>query len=308
MSGAVDLSGLKQRADAARQQPPGGAGSTSGGSAQAPTGAPVIDVTESTFQQEVVDRSMNTLVVVDLWADWCEPCKQLSPVLEKLASEFNGAWVLAKIDVDANQRIPQLFGVQSLPTVIAIGGGQPVDAFQGALGEQEIRKWLNSMLDSLREKLPGIAAAEQAAAQAGDEAEQEDSRFTEAENALDRGEFSEAEAAYQRILDAEPNNEQAQAALKQVRFIARASEVDQEAATRADAQPGDIDLQISAADLEVMQQQPERAFARLINTIRVSSGEDLARLRDHLVELFELFDPSDERITKARRDLASALF
>ncbi|WP_317495196.1 tetratricopeptide repeat protein [Haloechinothrix sp. LS1_15] len=305
LSGAVDLSGLKQRADAARQQGTPGSG---GAQDAAPAGGVVVDVTESTFQAEVVDRSRNTLVVVDLWADWCQPCKQLSPVLEKLAAEYGGSWVLAKVDVDANQRIAQLFGAQSLPTVIAVAGGQPVDAFSGALGEQEIRNWLNTLLDALRDKLPGIAAAEQAAQQGAEQDEQEDPRFTEAEDALARGDFAAAEAAYQRIVEAEPNNEEAVAALRQTRFLARTSGIDPQVVARADADPGDIDAQLAAADLAVAQQQVEQGFDRLIRTIRGAAGDDRDRVRNHLVELFELFDPNDERVLKARRDLASALF
>ena len=155
LSGAVDLSALKARAEAARKQPaqqPAGPGDAP---PPASSSDAVIDVTEATFQAEVVERSLQQLVIVDLWADWCGPCKQLSPVLERLAAESGGAWVLAKVDVDANPRIAQLFGAQSIPTVVAIGAGQPVDAFSGALPEPEIRKWLNALLDALRDKLPG---------------------------------------------------------------------------------------------------------------------------------------------------------
>ncbi|MQA63992.1 MAG: tetratricopeptide repeat protein [Actinophytocola sp.] len=303
LSGAVDLSGLKQRADAARQHPPG---SEQGGPAQAP-GADdsVIDVTEASFQADVVERSMQQLVVVDLWAEWCGPCKQLSPVLERLASESNGAWVLAKVDVDANPRIAQVFGAQSIPTVVAIAGGQPVDAFSGALPEPEIRKWLNALFDALRDKLPGI----QAAGPPGEpEPEQEDPRFIEAEDAFARGDFAEAEAAYERILAAEPANELAKSALNQVRFAARTGSVDRSVIARADADPADIDAAMGAADLEVADGQVDQAFARLIAGIRTSTGEQKDRIRAHLVELFELFDPADERVMKARRDLASALF
>ncbi|MBB3665887.1 putative thioredoxin [Prauserella sediminis] len=315
LSGAVDLSGLKQRAEASQQQagpsaasgeappPSGGAGGGGAGGA----GGAVIDVTESSFQAEIVERSMNTLVVVDLWADWCGPCKQLSPVLEKLAGEANGAWVLAKVDVDANPRISQLFGVQSIPTIVAIAGGQPVDAFSGALPEPEIKQWLNKLLDALRDKLPGIRAAEEGAAAEPVE-EPEDERFTEAEDAFARGDLAAAEAAYQRILDAEPANEQAKAALNQVRFAARAAESDASAIAKADADPADLDAQLAAADQEVAQQQVEAAFARLVDTIRRTAGQDRDRVREHLVGLFELFDPADDRVAKARRDLAGALF
>lgn len=317
LSGAVDLSGLKQRAESTKQQPAGSpaggdaaqppTGAAGAGGSSAPGGGAVVDVTEATFQSEVVDRSMETLVVVDLWAEWCGPCKQLSPVLEKLAAESGGAWVLAKVDVDANPRISQLFGVQSIPTIVAIAGGQPVDAFSGALPEPEIKQWLDRLLDALRDKLPGIRAAEQSGGAEPAE-EPEDERFTEAEEAFARGDFAAAEAAYQRILDAEPANEQAKAALNQVRFAARAGQSDPSVIAKADADPSDVDAQLAAADQEVAQQQVEAGFRRLIDLVRRSAGEDKNRVREHLVGLFELFDPADERIAKARRDLASALF
>lgn len=303
LSGAVDLSALKARADATREQPSSGAPQDQAG--QSTNGA-VIDVTEATFQAEVVERSLRQLVVVDLWADWCGPCKQLTPVLEKLAAESNGAWVLAKIDVDANPRVSQLFGVQSIPTVVAIAGGQPVDAFSGALPEPQIRQWLTQLLDTLRDKLPGVQGAEQGAPAQTEEPE--DPRFTEAEAALERGDFEAAKAAYQHILDSEPGNEQAKAALVQVRFIARASRVDPSAVAQAEADPDNLEAQCAAADYEVAQQDVASGFARLINLVRRTSGIDRDRVREHLVELFELFDPADERVLKARRDLASALF
>lgn len=307
LSGAVDLSALKARADAARQQPPEpGAPPGTGGASQPATGDAVIEVDEATFQTEVVERSLSHLVVVDLWAEWCGPCKQLSPLLERLAAEGNGAWVLAKVDVDANPRIAQLFGVQSIPTVVAIGGGQPVDAFSGALPEPEIRKWLSSLLDALRDKLPGIRVAEQGAG--GPVEEPEDPRFVEAEEAFERGDFAGAQAAYERILDVEPANEQAKAALVQVKFAGRASEIDPSALTRAEASPDDLDAQFAAADFEVAEQRPEDGFARLTALVRRTSGDDRNRVREHLVELFDLFDAADERVMKARRELASALF
>ena len=301
LSGAVDLSALKARADAARQPPAAPPPSTDGA---APTvdGA-VFDVSEATFQAEVVERSMQQLVVVDLWADWCGPCKQLSPVLERLAAQSGGAWVLAKIDVDANPRIAQLFGAQSIPTVVAIAGGRPVDAFAGALPEPEIRKWLGALLDALKDKLPGVEGAE------GEPVEEpEDPRFTEAEDAFDQGDFAAAEAAYQRILDVEPANELAKAALVQVRFAARAGQTDPAALAKADANPDDLDAQFAAADFEVADNRAEDGFVRLIGVVRRTAGEDRNRVREHLVSLFDLFDPADERVAKARRNLASALF
>jgi putative thioredoxin len=302
LSGAVDLSALKARADSAPRRdvhsgPPTGAGVTW-----------VVDVTEQSFQTDVVDRSMQVLVVVDLWATWCGPCKQLSPVLERLAAAGGGAWVLAKIDVDANPRIAQLFGAQSIPTVIAIAGGQPIDAFAGARPEPEVKRWITSLLDALRAQLPGIRAAERGAAGSQPGVEPEDPRFTAAEAALATGDYAAAEAAYQQILATEPANEQARIALAQVRFLARAEAVDPAAVARADAAPDDVDAQIAAADAEVAAEMPERAFDRLVGAVRRLSGEDCDRARAHLVGLFELFPPDDPRIISARRALARALF
>jgi putative thioredoxin len=302
IAGAVDLSSLKARAESAPRRDTQGA-PASGGAARW-----VVDVTEHSFQTDVVDRSMQVLVVVDLWATWCGPCKQLSPVLERLAAAGGGAWVLAKIDVDANPRIAQLFGAQSVPTVIAIAGGQPIDAFAGARPEPEVKQWIKSLLDALRDQLPGIRAAEQGAASSQPRAETEDPRFTAAEAALGAGDYAAAEAAYQQILATEPANEQAKMALAQVRFLARTATADPAATAKADAALDNVDAQIAAADAEVAAEMPERAFERLVAAVRRLTGEDCNRARAHLVALFELFPPDDPRVTSARRALARALF
>jgi putative thioredoxin len=251
---------------------------------------------------------MDVPVVVDLWATWCQPCKQLSPVLERLAEEGRGTWILAKVDVDANPRIGQAFGVQSIPMVIAVAGGQPVTGFNGARPEPEVRQFIDSLVSQLRDQLPGIKAAEQAGAAGADEEPSEDPRFTEAEDALERGDYSAAEAAYERILAAEPANEQAVAALAQVRFLARSEQADPGAIARADAAPDDLDAQLAAADAELAGEQIEAAFARLVATVGRTSGEDRDRAREHLVGLFELFASDDSRVMSARRALARVLF
>lgn len=304
LSGAVDLSALKARAEATAD-PRDGGGRPSAGASQS-----IVDVTEADFQAEVIERSLQVPVIVDLWATWCEPCKQLSPVLERLAEAGGGTWVLAKIDIDANPRIAQLFGVQSVPTVVAVAAGQPVDAFAGAMPEPQVRQWIDSLLDALRDRMPGIKAAEQAASGVADghADEQLDPRFAVAEEAIKRGDLATAETAYQQVLGAEPNNEQARAALSQIRFMSRAQSADPGAIVRADANPGDVDAQIAAADAELAENSVERAFARLMNTVRRTTGAERDRVREHLVEMFGLFPVDDPRVATARRNLASALF
>lgn len=304
LSGAVDLSALKARAEATAKPRDGGAARSAGGATT------VVDVTEATFQAEVIERSLQVPVIIDLWATWCGPCKQLSPVLERLAEAGGGTWVLAKIDVDANQRIAQLFGVQSVPTVIAVAAGQPVDAFAGAMPEPQVRQWIESLLDALRDRMPGIGAAEQARQGAGNGQPEElgDPRLTAAEDAIERGDFAAAEAAYQQILDAEPGNEEARAALAQVRFAVRAQQADPGAIVRADSNPGDVTAQLAAADAELAEYNVEAAFNRLINVVRRTAGDERDRVREHLVELFGLFPVDDQRVAAARRNLASALF
>ncbi len=309
IAGAVDLSALRARADAASQpQRTPNAPSAPGVPVGAPVGGWVIDVTEQTFQAEVVDRSMQVPVVVDLWATWCQPCKQLSPVLERLAQEGSGTWMLAKVDVDAQPGVAQLFGVQSIPTVVAIVGGQPVEAFAGVQPQDQVREWIRGIVDSAREQLPGVAAAEAAAAGGAEEPQPGDPPFIAAEEALDAGDYDAAAAAYQQILDSEPANVEAKAALSQVRFMARAEAADPDAPARADAAPDDVDAQLAAADTELARQDVERAFERLVETVRRSAGEDRVRVREHLVELFDLFPVDDARVVAARRSLARAIY
>jgi putative thioredoxin len=253
----------------------------------------VIDVTEATFQSEVLERSLHTPVVIDFWAEWCEPCKQLSPVLEKLAVEGGGSWVLAKVDVDANPRLAQMFRVQGIPMVYAIVGGQPVDAFSGVVPEAQLRQWLEAIL-----KAGGV------------ELEQpEDPRLQAADEALIVGDLDAAEQAYKKILAESPADDAAEAGLAQVALTRRITGLNPAAVlAAAEAAPDDMEAQLRAADVEVISGQAEQGYRRLIDLIRRSSGDDKETIRKHLVSLFTVAGPDDPAVANARRALASALF
>jgi putative thioredoxin len=144
----ADLSALKARFAAASGPASAPTSASSPDRAATSTGSPIVDVTDATFQAEVVERSLQVPVIVDLWASWCGPCSVLSPALERLATEANGAWILAKVNADANPGIPQRFGLQLIPMVVVIKGGQPLDAFAGVPKEPAIRQWLSGLLDA----------------------------------------------------------------------------------------------------------------------------------------------------------------
>jgi len=289
LRGAVDLSALRTPPPAPPRPAPAGeaAGRPSG------AGVAVIDVTEATFQSEVAERSLTTPVVIDFWADWCGPCKQLSPVLEKLAVEYGGAFVLAKIDVDANPRLAQAFGVQSIPMVFAVAGGRPVDAFTGVVPETQLRQWLDALL-----KAAGAQATET-----------EDPRITAADDALMSGDLDGAEQAYRKILAESPADSAAEAGLAHVELARRVLGVDPaKALAEAEAKPEDIAAQLLAADVEVLSGQADKAYARLVDVVRRTSGEDREAARKHLVSLFTVAGRDDPAVASARRALASALY
>lgn len=304
MSGAVDLAAVKARSEAAARAasaPPPSAGQF------------VVAATEANFQAEVLDRSFQVPVLLDLWADWCEPCKQLSPLLERLAQEFGGSWVLATVDVEANPRIAQMLQVQSIPTVFAVIGGQLVPGFQGALPEAQVREFLTALLQAASQAGlagPGAAAGapDGTAGPAAAPEPPEDVRFTAAEDALEAGNFDLAAERYQAILNAEPANVEAQLALRQVGLLRRLSALPRDALQVAAAEPDNVEAQLAAADAELANNQIEAAFSRLVGLVRRLRGEDRMPVRDRLVEYFELLGPDDPRVPPARRELANALF
>jgi putative thioredoxin len=253
----------------------------------------IIDVTEATFQSEVLERSLQTPVIIDFWADWCGPCKQLSPILEKLAIEGNGAWVLARIDVDANPRLAQMFRVQGIPMVFAVVGGQPVDAFTGVVPEAQLRPWIDAVL-----KAGGVPVETPS-----------DPRLDSADDALMAGDLEAAEQAYKKILAESPADTAAEAGLAQVALLRRVQGTEPAAVlAAAAAAPDDVAAQTLAADVEMLSGQAENAYQRLVDLVRRTAGAEREAARQHLVSLFTVAGPDDPAVAAARRQLASALF
>ncbi len=303
VAGAVDLSGLRPPTAA----PSSGGTPGAGGVGTAGTEL-VFDVTEAEFEDRVLRRSLQVPVLVDFWASWCGPCKQLSPLLEKLAAEGNGSWALAKIDVDANQGISGQLQIQSIPTVMLAIGGRLIQGFTGALPEQDLRSFLQQVLAAAEQaglSGPGGAPSPELL----DEGPAPEPEVLVAEEALEQGDFAAAEAAYDALLARTPGDAMAQAGRASVALFRRTEGIDPQAVLdRAAASPSDVAAQLAAADVEVLSDQVEAAIARLVTAVRTSQGEDRDAVRERLLELFLVLPGDDPRVVAGRRSLASALF
>jgi putative thioredoxin len=286
LAGAVDLSALKQ--------PPPSRDAAAGA---APVG---VDITEANLEAEVLARSNQVPVVVLLWTPRSEASAQLGDVLAALANDDGGKWALTTVNVDTAPRVAQVFGVQAVPTVVAVAGGQPISSFEGVQPPDELRRWIDSLLSATAGKLGGEVPE--------DVAEEVDPELERARALWDEAEFDDALAAYQAILDARPNHAEAKDALRQIAFLKRATAQPADAVAVADAAPADIEAAFSAADVEVTQDLVVEAFNRLIRLVQRTAGDDRTAVRTRLVELFELFPQDDPRVIAGRRNLANALY
>jgi putative thioredoxin len=301
LRGAVDLSTLRDRP----QTPASGA-------ASAQPGLPdvVVDVTDATFGQ-ILELSNTVPVVVDLWAEWCGPCKQLSPIIEKVTREQGGRVVLAKVDVDANPQIAQGFRAQSIPMVVALIGGQPVPMFTGAVPEEQVREVFGRLLElAAQNGVSGsVAAGEPGEAPAEPEEAPLPPLHAEAFDAIEAGDYQRAITAYEKALAENPRDEDAKAGLGQVRLLARVQHLDLQAARAAAAEaPLDPEAQFAVADLDIAGGHVDDAFGRLLDLFAALPADERMPVRERLVELFDLIGAADPRVGVARTRLASLLF
>lgn len=304
LRGALDLSSLRHRpaapapAGAAAEQPAGGGSRL------------IFDVTDQTFG-EVLELSRTVPVVVDLWAEWCGPCKQLSPVLEKVVTELAGRVVLAKVDVDANPQLAQGFRAQSIPMVVALVAGQPVPLFTGAVPEQQVREVFAQLLQlAAQHGVTGTVPADEGTESAEENAEAPlPPLHAEAYAAIEAGDYPRAISAYERALAENPRDADAQAGLGQVKLLDRVQGLDLgEARAAAASAPLDVEAQLRVADLDVAGGHVDDAFGRLLDFFAAVDGEARATVRDRLLELFGLVGDGDPRVLAARRRLTSLMF
>lgn len=236
-----------------------------------------IDVTDATFQTDVIDRSTQVPVVVDLWAEWCGPCKTLGPIIEKVIDETNGKVVLAKVDVDANPQISQAFQVQSIPAVYALSDGKVVEGFVGAQPEAQVKAWVESLIPSAEESEVAQLIA------AGDEASLRQAMELEPDNAV-------AITTLAALLAA---SEDGQVRMEAIDLLAKIPETDETRLIAAQARAANPDV---PADVETKLQS-------LLG--RVKADEDA---KQEFLDLLELMGPTDPRTAEYRKQLTAQLF
>ncbi len=303
--GAIDLSQLAQKA----KQPPASVPASSGPSSGA---SYVIQVTEETFEAETIRRSVKHPVVVELYSPRVSTGQQLSDALIEIANASGGKFLLARLNVDTAPGIVQALGLQAVPTVIALIGGQAAPLFQGVLPKDQVQAAIDQLLTAaVANGLVGRAepvGGEPEAPVDGDVEPEADPRFAAADEAFARGDFEAARDEFDKLLQVNPADSEAQAGKAQAGLFARAAALDGPTVLAKAQTADDLDSQLAAADVELITGDADAAFARLIAVIKRSGGDDRNQARVRLLELFETLGNGDERVLKARRDLMTALF
>jgi len=311
MNGVVDLAAMAAAREA--QERAQAAAAKRAASPQADVSSNlrvVIDVTLESFEADVVLQSKTVPVIVDLWATWCEPCKQLSPILEALAHEYAGRWVLAKIDVDAHQQLAAAFQVQTIPSVFVAVAGQVAPLFQGAMPEVQVRQVIEAVLQQAASI--GVTGVVTGSGSGNSDVEQtpevvSDPRFDAAEAALEEGDWDAAAVAYQEVLAATPADAIAQIGLLNVQLLKRTEGMDFDQVL-AHGEDLSFENQLAVADAEFMCNEYDAAFKRLINLVRDTTGAERDAARTRLLDYFSIVGPEDPSVVQGLRALSNALF
>ncbi len=310
--GAIDLSGLKRP-----QQQPGGAGAAQAGAttSAAAGSAYAVDVDEQSFQS-LLEASMTAPVVLVFYATSQAPeSAQMARDVATVAGEYDGRFLAGLIDIDKTPAIAQAMQIPQVPMLFVLLDGRPAtQPIPGLIKLDELRTLFNQLGQQLTAQ--GITGRHQprttsAAPASGDEGEgpAADPRYAAAQDALEEGDIDRAVAEYQKLVDANPADTEAAAGLAMAKVLQRTQGVDLNAAREAAAaNPDDVDAQTLVADLDLLGGHVEDAFNRLIDVVRRTSDADRNKAREHLLGLFAAVGNDDPRVTRARQNLASALF
>jgi len=259
---------------------------------------PGVEVSVENLSSEILPLSLVRPVIVVMWSPRSPESVEVVRVLGKLERDYKAAFALARVDIEAHPQVAQAFQTKSIPYAVAIIAEQMVPLFEQAYPEAQVKMVIDKVLTLSSEQGVGQAPVEQM------EAEE-----IEAMEALEAGNFLAAEAAYKKWLARKPSENLAKLGLAQTQLLMRTEGLDLNAVIDESTKyPGDIALQLKAADVEIVNGGVEAAFARLLHAIRATSGDDRAKVKDHLLNLFALVDQSDPRLVAARKELASALF
>ena len=311
MNGVVDLAAMAAAREAQERAQIAAAKRAAAPADEQLSNLPVVlDVTTESFEADVVLQSKTVPVIIDLWATWCEPCKQLSPILEALAHEYAGRWVLAKIDVDAQQQIAAAFQVQSIPAVFVAVAGQVAPLFQGAMPEVQVRQVIEAVLQQAASiGVTGTVSGSGEPSEALQHATEvvSDPRFDAAEAALEKGDWDAAEVSYKEVLTATPADAIAQIGLLNVQLLKRTEGMDFDAVFgRSDDLS--FENQLAVADAEFMCNEYAAAFKRLTELVRLTAGTERDSARTRLLDYFAIVGPHDAAVVQGRLALANALF
>jgi putative thioredoxin len=259
---------------------------------------PGIEVSVENLSSDILPLSLVRPVIVLMWSPRSAESVEMVKILGKLETDYKAAFSLARVDIEAHPQVAQAFQTKSIPYAVAIIAEQMVPLFEQSYPEAQVRMVIDKVLTLASEQGIGQAPVEQM------EAEE-----IEAMEALEAGDYVAAEAAYKKWLSRKPAENLAKLGLAQTQLLIRTEGLDLDTViSESTKNPNDITLQLKAADVEIVNGGVEAAFTRLVHAVRATSGDERAKVKDHLLNLFALVDPSDPRLVAARKELASALF
>jgi len=262
------------------------------------TPLPGIEVSVENLSSEILPLSLVRPVIVLMWSPRSTESVEMIKVLGKLEIDYKGAFALARVDIEAHPQVAQAFQTKAVPYAVAIIAEQMVPLFEQPYPEAQVRMVMDNVLTLASEQGIGEAPVEQM------EAEE-----IEAMDALEAGNYLAAEAAYKKWLSRKPSENLAKLGLAQTQLLMRTEGLELDIIiAESTKNPSDIALQLKAADVEMVNGGVEAAFTRLLHAVRATVGDDRAKVKDHLLNLFALVDPTDPRLVAARKELASALF